>query len=130
MVLIIASCSRSAAAPVAGPSGSQTTATPSSSQTYTHVLPSSQQSTTIGSSQPGPSSQATMSSSQVINLADSEDEYDVPDFEEIPKDDHYVDLKTAIVGIQYYKGVSYRRTALNATSAESTPYGLGLSQVS
>lgn len=70
------------------PSSSQ----PSSSQTTARTV-------SFSASQPA-ASQAT------IVIEDSDDEFDVPPIEIVPKDDHYIDFRTVIVGIQYYTGPS------------------------
>lgn len=61
-------------------------------------------------SQSRPSSSKVLTSSQpaasqtTIVIEDSDDEFDVPPFLEVPKDDHYLDYRAVIVGIQYYQG--------------------------
>ena len=58
--------------------------TPSSSQTLTSSQPAASQTTVV--------------------IEDSDDEFDVAPVTEVPKDDHYLDYRAAIVGVQYYKG--------------------------
>jgi hypothetical protein len=60
--------------------------------------PSSSQ--TLASSQPTAASQVT------IVAEDSDEAFDVATLTEVPKDDHYLDYRAVIVGIQYYKGQS------------------------
>lgn len=58
--------------------------TPSSSQTLTSPQPAASQTTVV--------------------IEDSDDEFDIAPITEVPKDDHYLDYRAAIVGVQYYKG--------------------------
>ena len=37
-------------------------------------------------------------------IEDSDDELDIAPFIEVPRDDHYLDYRAVIVGIQYYTG--------------------------
>jgi hypothetical protein len=94
-------------------------------ETYTHIMsagasdPSQPIASSSGQkrkadvlylSQSRPSSSQTLTSSQpaasqaTIVIEDSDDEFDVAPLLEVPKDDHYLDYRAVIVGIQYYQG--------------------------
>ena len=68
----------------------------------------SSQSTVVGQkrkSEPSSSAPSTqVAASQIIDLDDSEDEFGVAPVEEVAKDEHYIDLNSQVVGVQYYKG--------------------------
>lgn len=61
-----------------------------------------------------------MSSQSAIVIDDSDSEYDVPAIEEVPKDDHYLDFKAVIVGIQYYKGDYLREVRMSYLFSDVT----------
>ena len=71
-------------------------------------LMTSSQSTVVGQKrklEPSSSAPSTqVATSQIIDLEDSDDEFGPTPSEEIPKDEHYVDLNSQVVGVQYYKG--------------------------
>ncbi|KAF8318099.1 hypothetical protein DL93DRAFT_2054681, partial [Clavulina sp. PMI_390] len=84
---------------------------------------SSGQAITTGSSQAGLSSSQAGTTSQTFSLVhESDDEYDVPMPEEVPKDDHYLDLQATVVGIQYYKGLVNSGEEVNLARQPSNQY--------
>lgn len=96
-----------------------------STETYTHAMhagPSKPSQSTPSSSgqkrkadvlylsRSAPRSSQTLTSSQpaasqtTVVIEDSDDELDIAPFIEVPRDDHYLDYRAVIVGIQYYTG--------------------------
>ncbi|KAF9518097.1 hypothetical protein BS47DRAFT_1359131 [Hydnum rufescens UP504] len=93
----------------------------------------SSQSTVVGqkrkseTSSSAPSTQVAVS--QTIDLDDSEDEFGVVPAEEVPKDEHYIDLNSQVVGVQYYKGLVGHNEQVNLVREPHNIYDKNAIQV-